>query len=349
MYIDYLIVGQGLAGSIVAEHCLLKGLKIKVVAAPHLSTSSLVAGGLYNPITGRKMVKTWNCDELFDYLIPFYQTLEEKLNQQFLHDLPIYRPFLSVEAQNEWMGKSADSGFSSYIEKSFSSAAYAQLKDDFGGILLKRSGYLDTKHFVEVYGDYLQNKDLLIHEVFDNSAVSRNGQNVHYKGIEAKGIIFCEGSAVKDNELFNWLPFRPVKGELLTIKSEHQPKVIYNRGVFVIGKEEGRSTVGATYDHHELNLEATEKGRNQLIEKLEKLINYDYQIVEQKVGIRPATADRRPIIGEHPQEKSMYIFNGLGAKGVSLAPYYANQMVDHLINDAKLDDEVNIERYFSLF
>lgn len=349
MCIDYLIVGQGIAGSILAEHCLRKGLKIRVIAAPHLSNASLVAGGLYNPITGRKMVKTWNCDALFDYLIPFYEQLEKTLNQRFLHDLPIYRPFLSIEAQNEWMGKSAETGFDRYIEKTFSQGSFDQLKDEFGGILLKRSGYLDTKRFVEAYGSYLKGKELLVEEAFDPSAIVRNGEEIQYKAFRPKGIIFCEGTAVENNPLFNWLPFRPVKGELLTIESHHQPKVIYNRGVFVIGKEVPFATVGATYDHNDLNLVATERGRNQLIEKLDKLINYEYKVVDQKVGIRPATKDRRPIIGRHPREENMYIFNGLGAKGVSLAPYYASQLVNHLLNQAKLDDEVNIKRYFSLF
>lgn len=349
MHIDYLIVGQGLAGSILAEHCLQSGLKIKVLSQPSLTNSSLVAGGLYNPITGRKMVKTWNCDKLFSYLVPFYEALEKKLESHFLHEIPIYRPFLDIEAQNEWMGKSSEGAYEHYVEKVAMESQYPEIQDDHGGIFLKRCGYLDTKRFVEDYESYLKNNDLLKSDVFDHNKLKQNSEGISYGDISAQGVIFCEGVNVTSNPLFDWLPFRPVKGELLTISTEHLPEVIYNRGVFIIGKKDAKCTVGATYDHNDLSMIATEKARNQLKEKLEKLINFDYSIVEQKVGIRPATKDRRPIIGNHPKMKNVYIFNGLGAKGVSLAPFYAKQLVSHLKEEGKLDDEVNIERYFSLF
>ena len=46
-------------------------------------SSSKVAAGLYNPITGRKMVKTWLADELFPNLSKFYQDLEKKIDTKF--------------------------------------------------------------------------------------------------------------------------------------------------------------------------------------------------------------------------------------------------------------------------
>lgn len=349
MHTDYLIVGQGIAGSVFAEHCLMRGSNICVISESSFSNSSLVAGGLYNPITGRKMVKTWNCDQLFDYLIPFYQELEKKLAAHILHDLPIYRPFADIEAQNEWMGRSAEQDFEPYVERVFFESNYAGLFDPFGGVLLKKSGYLDTKKFVEAYGVYLDQAGIKRRESFDIKELILTADGVKYKDITAKAVVFCEGSNVRVNQLFNWLPFRPVKGELLTIRTKHKPEVIYNRGVFVIGKENGLCTVGATYDHTDLSTTVTEKGKEQLEDKLNKLVNFDYEVIDQKAGIRPATKDRRPLIGEHPEMKNVYIFNGLGAKGVSLAPFYAKQLVDHLIDGSKLDAEVNIERYFSLF
>jgi len=349
MRTDYLIVGQGLAGSLVAKHFIDKGLSVKVVSRYGLTNASLVAGGLYNPITGRKMVKTWNCDALFEYLTPFYSTMEYQLETKFLYEIPIYRPFLNIEAQNEWMGKSSDQSYTDYVEKIYTCSIYPELKDEFGGIMLKNSGYLDTKTFVESFGKHLIDQDLAIDEEFDHSAMSLEGDKIKYKEIEAKGIVFCDGISALKNPLFDWLPFRPVKGELLTIESPHVPDVIYNRGVFVIGKANNQCTVGATYDHSDLSLNTTQKGKDQLIEKLEKLINFDYLVVNQKAGVRPATKDRRPFVGKHPKHERVFILNGLGAKGVSLGPFYAKQLVDYITGNGHIDEEVNIERYFSLF
>jgi glycine/D-amino acid oxidase-like deaminating enzyme len=349
MRTDYLIVGQGLAGTLVAKHFMDKGLAVKVVSRYGLTNASLVAGGLYNPITGRKMVKTWNCDALFQYLTPFYRTMEQELKTKFLHERPIYRPFLDIEAQNEWMGKSSDLSYTDYVDQVYTDSVYPVLQDDFGGIMLKQSGYLDTKTFVESFGKLLIDQNLAIDEEFDQNALKLEGDIIKYNEVEAEGIVFCDGIGALKNPLFDWLPFRPVKGELLTIESPHIPDVIYNRGVFVIGKSNNQCTVGATYDHSDLSLETTQKGKYQLIEKLEKLINFEYLVVNQKAGIRPATKDRRPFVGKHPKHQNVFILNGLGAKGVSLGPFYAKQLVNYITGNGHIDEEVNIERYFSLF
>lgn len=350
MNVDYLIVGQGIGGSILTEHLINAGKRVKVIDDPSFSNSSKVAGGLYNPITGRKMVKTWNCDSLFEYLTPFYKTLEQKLALSFFHNTPIYRPFYSTEEYNEWMGKSADSYYEKYIRSINGESRYGQhLHDDYGGILLNESGYLDTKKFVLGYRTFLKNSDLLIEDAFDYTQMNVSDSGVYYKGIQAGKIIFSEGRLQSDNPYFNWLPLKPVKGELIWIKSKEKIDVIYNRGVFLIPLGNGVCKVGATYHHEKLDELVTEKGQNELVRRLRKLIHFDYEVIDQKAGVRPATIDRKPFIGRHPKHKNVIAFNGLGAKGVSLAPYYANQIVRHLESNAELDAEVNIERFFSLF
>ena len=149
MQVDYLIVGQGIAGTVFCEHILKAGKTAVVIDESSLSNSSKVAAGLYNPITGRKMVKTWNCDRLFDYLIPFYKDLEERLGKNFLIEKPIYRPFASTEELNEWMGKSAEEIYAPYINEVKAGSAYGEhANDQYGGILLNKSGYLNTASMI---------------------------------------------------------------------------------------------------------------------------------------------------------------------------------------------------------
>ena len=349
MQIDYLVVGQGIAGSILSDHMIDQGLSIQVISDPSLSNSSQVAGGLYNPVTGRNLVKTWNCDQLFSYLIPYYQRLEKKLKSNFLRETPIYRPFINIEAQNEWMGKSSNGSFDEYVETVYTKPFFTkELNDPFGGVLLKKSGYVNTATLVESFKTYLMSKGVLRNEVFNYDHLNLRGSHIEYKGIRAKKIIFCEGQQSKMNPFFDWLPFKPVKGELLLIETDHQPNVIYNRGVFIIHLGNGLCKVGATYDNNYLTNNPTDTGKNELKRKLRDLVKFSFSIVDQKAGIRPATKDRRPFMGRHPENENIFIFNGLGAKGVSLAPFYANQMVEYLLGRTKLDKEVNIERYFSL-
>ena len=350
MEIDYLIVGQGIGGTVMAEHLIEAGFKVRVINDPVYSNSSIIAGGLYNPITGRKMVKTWNCDALFDYLTPFYKGLEKKLSCSFLHEIPIYRPFYSNEEFNEWMGKSAEPGYSKYIKDINGESEYGMhLNDAFGGILLRESGYLDTKQLVLSYRSYLESQALLMTEPFYYDQLEIKDNKVIYGAWKANKIIFAEGRFQSDNPWFNWLPQKPVKGELIWIQTDAKIGVIYNRGVFLIPLNDGLCKVGATYDHENLDETTTERAQNELTQRLGKLIHFDYEIVDQKAGVRPATIDRKPFIGRHPKYRNVIIFNGLGAKGVSLAPHYARQLMLHLEENAQLNKEVNIERFFSLF
>ena len=116
---DYIILGHGLAGASIAIQLLKRGKKILVIDNPSPTTASRVAAGLFNPITGRKMVKSWMADKLFPYLHQYYSEVEALTGRKFFYPMPVYRPFISVEEQNEWMAKSIEPSFQPYIQNIF--------------------------------------------------------------------------------------------------------------------------------------------------------------------------------------------------------------------------------------
>ena len=76
----------------------------------------------------------------------------------------------------------------------------------------------------------------------------------------------------------------------------------------------------------------------------------DVEVLEHEVGIRPTVIDRRPLLGKHPEFDNILIFNGLGTKGVMLAPYFAQHLVDFIEgNILELEGEVNINRFNKYF
>ncbi len=350
MEVDFIIVGQGIAGTVLADHLIQCGKRVLVFDEPGLSNSSKVAGGLYNPVTGRKMVKTWLADDLFPYLLDYYRDLQNRLSSRFLIETPIYRPFLSIEEQNEWMGKSSEVTYKPYVKRVFDQSGYGDhIKDEYGGLLLDQSGYVDTALMVDSFRTYLLEEGSLIEQVFDDSRLEFSEDGVRYLGHTADKVIFSDGPLLTRNKFFHWLPMRPVKGELIFIKVQEDFKAIYNRGVFIIPLGGGICKVGATYDHQNLDNEATEKAKAQLIEKLSGLIKLPFEVVNQVAGIRPATKDRRPLLGVHPENERIAVFGGLGAKGVSLAPYFGKQFVEYLTNENELPEAANIKRFFSLY
>ncbi|MCL6260333.1 FAD-binding oxidoreductase [Aquiflexum sp. TKW24L] len=346
MEVDFLLIGQGLAGTILSHRLLQLGKKVMVIDLPNANQSSRIAAGLYNPITGKKMVKTWNADLLFPEIEPLYFQLEGLLGTKFLYKKNIYRPFLNIEEQNEWMGKTGDPGFEPYFEEIFSKELFPEVINPFGGILLKNSGYVDINALLDAYSAYLKNRNLLLEEEFEEEFLEGDRDGFRYKGISAKGIVYCNGLGAMKSRYFSNLPFAPVKGEILDLVQRFHPDEIINRGVFRITLPNGNLRVGSTYTWHDLDQGPTENAKNELLEKLEKLVPEEVSAIQShRFGIRPATKDRKPIIGEHPDFPGVYIFNGFGAKGVSLIPYYSNMMVEMLLSSHQPEKEVNIARF----
>ncbi len=346
---DYIVVGQGMAGSCLAHQLLEINKKILVYDVPENNFSSTVAAGIYNPITGRNLVKTWMADELFPYLTQFYSSIEKESNTRFLNDKTIYRPFLNPEEQNDWMGRSSDPLFSDYIKKiDLQPKEGNKFNDAYGGLYLQKSGYLNIPIFLGVIQSKLQAIGAYKREFFEVEALEIKEEEVAYKGIRSKKLVFCDGVGGAKVPYFEHLPYKHVKGELLEIETEGIPEYIVNRGVFMLHKENNTYKVGATYENTELHNGITEKGKNQLVKKLAELYKNKYRITNHLSGIRPATKDRKPFVGLHPKHKVLGIFNGLGAKGVSLAPWLSSHYVQHLEFGSKLNREIDIIRYLNL-
>ncbi|HNC64044.1 MAG TPA: FAD-dependent oxidoreductase, partial [Chitinophagales bacterium] len=70
-----------------------------------------------------------------------------------------------------------------------------------------------------------------------------------------------------------------------------------------------------------------------------------YEVIDEKAGIRPTIKDRRPVLGAHPEHKNMYVYNGMGTKGISLAPYFSNELILHITENKEIDKEIGIQRF----
>lgn len=349
---DYLIIGQGLAGTTLAWHLIGAGKRVLLVNDSTLPSSSLVAAGIFNPLTGRKLVKTWMADAIFPYAQQFYKGLEEILQTHFIHAVNIYRPYRSIEEQNDYLAFTAEPEISKYVsEQTGSQPAIQGLCAPHGGLEVKGSGWLDVTEYIKRSKEFFVKTNQYIESDFQPSELDINKIAIKWKGLHARRIIYCQGVLGRENPLFGWLPFNPAKGQILEVAFErYSADKIVNQGVFILPQDHGDVyRVGATYSWHDLDWNTTREGRDYLESKLSPLVQGGYTIRNQRAGIRPAVKDRRPLVGMHPELPNVGIFNGLGSKGVTLAPFFANEFVQYLENGKELNPEVNIDRYFSLY
>ena len=191
--VDYIIVGQGIAGTWLSHELISRGYDVVIFNHETANTSSNKAAGLYNPITGRKMMLTWKAGNFFPSLEENYQKLEAELGERFLHPIPMYRPFKSIEDQNDWQGKQEENVYLSYLQKfSPRSLEIENIKDPYGGIILSHTGYVDLPRLINAFRSYLKDKGHYISEMFSEDKLYIDSDKVKYENWEAKKVIFCE-------------------------------------------------------------------------------------------------------------------------------------------------------------
>ncbi len=350
MEYDYLLVGQGLAGTVLAHTLESNNVSFMIVDGDYPETSSKVAAGLMSAITGKRIVKTWKADEIFPFALSFYKKLEAALEAQFLFEKRIYKPFQTIEEENDFISKSADKNFNGYLDFKIDTAAYdTVIKKQRGGVDILQGGNLWTKEFLKVSRHHFLKCDRLRSEEFDYDRLEHHETGVLYKDVKAKKVIFCDGPFALNNPYFSWLPFAVTKGEQLRITSDSIPEdKIISKGGYILPIGNKEFILGASYERTFEN-KVTEKGREMIAKKMGEVLNAPYQIIGQRSAIRPTVRDRRPFIGQHPDFENIMIFNGMGTKGVTLSPYFAAHFVDFLEKRSELNKEVNIKRYYTLY
>lgn len=343
--LDYLIVGLGLAGTAFCEQ-LEKREKTYAVISDDSQTSSIVAGGLYNPVILKRFTMAWNADVQMKLALPFYASLEKKFGVQLDHKLPVLRRFASVEEQNQWFEASDKLGLSAYLAPEICANENASIDAPYGYGEVLHTGRIDTALFISSYKKYLLESDKLLQETFDYSALHIESEQLKYKTFKAKHIIFAEGFGMHHNPFFNYLPLTSTKGEYLTIKAPDlkEPKAVKS-SIFVIPWGNNLYRVGATYKWKDTTNLPTEASKSELLTKLDKLLKCDYEVVDQLAGIRPTVTDRRPLVGQHPIHKNMFVLNGFGSRGVLIAPFASKELFNYVENKDAIHSEMDIARF----
>ena len=348
---DFVIVGQGLAASVLMHSFHQAKISFKVVGNDELSSCSKVAAGIWNPIVFKRLTKSWLAEEVVPCLTNFYSSCENTLDASFITQRPIIKPFTEEQEKQLWKKKAKNElceflngDVRSDIPETLSSC---NIPNQYGEV--KQCGNLHVAEFLKASTLFF--KEFLFSETFDYSALQLQSDRVIYKTIEAKKIIFCEGHLVKHNPFFKWIPLKPAKGEILTIEAPglKLKNLIFNKNGFLMDVATNVYKVGATYAWDDFNDASTQKALTELEQKLKHMTSCAYKVLKHEAGVRPSSIDRRPIIGTHPKYDNLFVFNGLGTKGVMLAPYFAKNFVDFYLKRATIHSEVDVSRFYHLY
>ncbi|MBI1227223.1 MAG: FAD-dependent oxidoreductase [Bacteroidetes bacterium] len=346
-HVDFIIVGQGLAGSLLSYFLLQENQRVVVLDYPHKGTSTKVAAGLVNPITGRRLAKSWRFEEFSSFAKHTYLALEEELGVKIWNYRNIVRALHSVFEENEWVRRSGYPEFQPYLNDTPTTADFEdkmQPPQAWGELV--HCAQVSMPAFIEAWKKLLVEKQAYVETDFDYQHISLQGNKVSYGKWIAEKIIFCEGAKATENPFFKNLPFLPTKGELLLIRVDGLPETrIYKQKLFLVPIGSGLFWAGSTTSNEFDDANPTVAGNEKLNADLKASLTVPFEIVAHLAGIRPTVSDLRPFLGLNAQFPEFGIFNGLGTKGALMGPFFAKQMADFLLGKGEIEPEVDIERF----
>ena len=310
--------------------------------------SSSIAAGMVNPIVFRRMNKSWRLDEFLPEAQAFYREISQEIGEELYHPIVIRRFFSSQQERQIWEERQEQEAYKHYLNPLLQEdIQHEGAHNLFGSGRVKNAFWINAAKWVAANNAFFQQQGLLNFGEFDPN--TWDPQTRTYRNITYDKVIFCLGYRQKSEHTFSYLPLQQTKGQTLLIESDQLPTdESLNRKCFVLPVGKNQFRVGATYEWNNASLETTEAARDQLIEMLSSLGTYDYQILEQRAGVRPTVLDRRPLMGEHPEYQGVYIFNGLGTKGYMMAPTLANELASFILDQTPLHPETDIRRFTTI-
>lgn len=334
--VDYLIIGQGLAGSLLAWELIQRGFTVQIIDN-NQENASQVAAGLINPVTGMRLVKNEGIENLLPCAKQTYQSLGHFFKTDFYQKKTLLRIVRNEKELKKYQQRLLDPSYLDFLSSELKPTP-AELIAPLGLIQQKQTGYLATVPLLKQLKEFFQSKQCYQATNFDYQALTF-GNPFSWQGLRAKKVIFCEGYQAINNPWFQYLPFQLAKGEILTFKNNTPiiPEML-NYGRWFIPSSAQEFRIGATFENNVIDTQPTEQAKTDLITALHKVYPNlkSAQLIKHQANIRPTTLDKSPFIEQHPEHKNLYIFNGFGSKGSLQIPFYSQQFVDYLSSNSSL-------------
>jgi glycine/D-amino acid oxidase-like deaminating enzyme len=352
MKTDTLIIGQGICGSFLAWWLEQADVSFVVIDEAKPSTASKAAAGLINPVTGRRIVKTWMIDELMPFADEAYRRMGQDLGIACIEQTRIVDFFPTAQMRVAFLERLAEDP--QYLELPQDQHDWRELFNyDLGYGLVGSCRLIDLPGLLAASRARLRQMGSLVEERFEQAALSVD-TGIRYKDILADRIIFCDGVESCDSPYFSRLPFAPNKGEALLVeipdlqRLPSDSRCVFKKGINLVPWRDGLYWAGSTYEWTFEHAGPTEAFRSRTESILRGWLKIPFKITDHLASVRPATLERRPFVGFHPAYPAIGMLNGMGSKGCSLAPYFAHQLAEYMVNGTAIRADADVRRFSKL-
>jgi glycine/D-amino acid oxidase-like deaminating enzyme len=333
MPVDFAIVGQGLAGTALAWHLLRRGRRVLVLDRERGPSASRVAAGLITPVTGKRLARGRRWDELFPAAVEFYRSVERETGASFFHQKPSLRLFGDEAERDEFRRREAR--MLRGLVRPGPAINAEWFAAPFGGFEMPAAARLDVARFLDASRDH-----------FRARGAYATADVTGPESLDAETVVLCRGYSPEPDPWFGGIRFNAAKGEILTVRIPGlaEGRVVH-RGIWLVPAGGEVFHAGATHTWDPLDATPTAAGRAEIEAKLRAFLKLPYDVIGHRAAVRPVIDAGFPVLGRHPDNPRLAYFNGLGAKGSLLAPFFANQLAAHLCGEGEIEGEVGVRKH----
>lgn len=368
---EVLVVGAGICGTFLSMELERAGIAHLVIDEQRPFTASRSAAGLINPVTGRRIVTTWMIDELLPFAVDAYARLAELLGTSFCSPAGVIDFYPSAQMRLAFLKRLEEGG--AYLQLPADEHTWdACFHVELGYGIIAPCYLVDMPGLLAAARTRMSTRGILREERFERAELVVAEESVRYRDITARRVIFCDGIESFDNAYFSRLPFAPNKGEALIVEVDGLAEtaaqvaarqgseidlaarsaagagavnMVFKKGMSIAPWRNGLYWVGSSYEWSFEHAEPTEGFRLRTEAALREWVRLPFRVLDHVASVRPATLERRPFVGFHPLHPAVGILNGMGTKGCSLAPFFAWQLVRHIVDGSAILPEADVRRF----
>lgn len=334
MQTDYLIIGSGIAGTLLSYELTRNGASVIVTDHGEFPKASRVAGAVINPLNISKWNFVKDHERYIREALLTYTAIEKLLNIHILHRHSMFA-FHASETSKQLFERSEKAMDDQLQQITEEERLFLQRDFDYAHGVNKIAPVwrIAASLLLSRWRQYLSAHAMLAEDHFEYRDAVIEATGIYWKGVTAKKVIFCEGAAGIHNPFFGKIPFTRNRGEALLVDIPTlDTSYIYHQQLRLVPAHEGLFWCGSNYRWEYNDLLPDQLWRQYATDVLDKWLRLPYTIIDHIVAERPTTAGQAPVVMLHPEIPSVAMLNGLGTRGFSMGPLLAKQMAKMLLN-----------------
>ncbi|WP_336516705.1 FAD-dependent oxidoreductase [Pollutibacter soli] len=333
MNVDFLIIGQGIAGTLLSFELLSKGYSVIVIDKIQTNSASNVAGAVLNPIVFKGRKNATERNKQIKIAVDTYEKLGDKLSRAFIRKTTLVK---FAGSEEELINLESSTGLSA-VKESLSASPDMEVAEYFynthGYISVSPVWKINNQHLLSSWRNFLLQNNLLIEEHFDYSDCKIFPDSIKYKNLHSKKIIFCEGVGALADPFLKTDSFVKNRGDVLIIRIPgFKTENIFQKDYRLIPLGDELFWLGSNYRWSFETLEPDAEWRTHTEKALTNWLKLPFKVESHLAAERPTTAGQQVFASHVGNHQHVFWLNGLGTKGFTIAPAVIQNWLPELIS-----------------